>query len=55
VYVGSIGVSYAFTPHLSANVGYAADLGRNQQDNAVAADYRNYDRQLVSLGVNYKF
>ena len=55
VYVASVGASYAFTPHLSANVAYSADLGRNQQANATAADFRDYDRQLVSAGVNYKF
>jgi opacity protein-like surface antigen len=58
VYSLSAGVSYAFTHNLSANLCYTYDLGRNQQDNLPAsgyADYREFDHQLVSLGLQYKF
>jgi opacity protein-like surface antigen len=58
MYSLSAGVSYAFTPHFSGSLGYAYDLGRNQQGNLPAsgyAGYRNFDHQLVSLGVQYKF
>ena len=54
----SAGVSYSFNTHLGANLAYTYDLGRNAQDNLPAKDeaaYRAYDRQLVSLGVQYKF
>lgn len=54
----SAGVSYAFTSHVSASLGYAYDLGRNQQGNLPVtgyAGYRNFDHQFVSLGVQYKF
>jgi hypothetical protein len=58
MYSLSAGVSYAFTPHCSASLGYAYDFGRNQQGNlpvSAYADYRNFDHQLVSVGVGYKF
>jgi len=54
----SLGVGYAFTPHLSASLAYNYDLGRNLQDNLPAsayADYREFDHQLVSAGVQFKF
>lgn len=52
------GVTYSFNKHLSANVAYAYDLGRNNEDAAAVAStaaYRQFDHQLVSLGVQYKF
>jgi long-subunit fatty acid transport protein len=58
MYSLSAGVSYAFNSHLNASVGYGYDLGRNQQDNLPAsgyANYRDFDHQLVSLGLQYKF
>jgi opacity protein-like surface antigen len=58
VYSLTAGVSYAFTPNLSASLNYAYDLGRNQQDNLPLkgyADFRDYDHQMVSLGLQYKF
>jgi opacity protein-like surface antigen len=58
MYSLSAGVSYAFTRHFSSSLGYAYDLGRNQQANLPVsgyAGYRNFDHQLVSLGVQYKF
>jgi hypothetical protein len=57
-YTAGAGVTYTFNKHLSANVSYAYDLGRNNEDAAAiaaTAGYRNFDHQLVSLGVQYKF
>jgi len=58
--VGSLsaGVGYAFTPHLSSSLAYSYDLGRNLQDNLPASaleKYREFDHQIVSVGVQYKF
>ena len=55
-YIVSAGVSYAFTSNFSATASYAIDLGRNDQDGlTVNPATREYDRQLVSLGFQYKF
>jgi hypothetical protein len=53
----SAGVTYNFTANVSANIAYAVDLGRNNQDNltAAAVKSRQYDHHLVSLGATYKF
>jgi opacity protein-like surface antigen len=56
MYSLSAGASYAFTPHFSASLGYTCNLGRNQQDNVGAlVGYRDFDQNVVSLGVQYKF
>ena len=55
VYVLSAGASYAFTPHFSASLGYTCNLGRNLQDNATYAAYREFDQNVVSLSAQYKF
>jgi opacity protein-like surface antigen len=56
-YTLSAGLSYAFTANLSASLAYTANLGRNAQDGLTeaAADPREYNEQLVSLGLLYKF
>lgn len=54
-YCISAGVTYAFTPNLSANVTYGFNAGRNLLDNAIEAAYRNFDQNVVSLGVQFKF
>lgn len=61
-YTLSIGVRYAITPNLSADLAYAYDLGRNNQDNlgnratgTPVGETREFDHQLVSLGVLFKF
>jgi hypothetical protein len=57
-YTAGAGVTYTFNKHLSANVAYAYDLGRNNEDAAAVAatvPYRQFDHQVVSLGVQYKF
>jgi len=56
-YTASAGVQYAFTANFSANLAYAYDLGRNGQDGLAAASVapREFDHQLVTLGVAFKF
>jgi opacity protein-like surface antigen len=50
---------YAVNPHLSFDLAYAVDLGRNAQDELPAAqqpdDKREFTRHIVSLGANFKF
>jgi opacity protein-like surface antigen len=58
-YTVSAGLTYAFTPHLIASAMYTYNLGRNV-DNlpasvAATEEYRDFDQQLVSLGLQYKF
>ncbi|MDR3457673.1 MAG: hypothetical protein P4N60_09520 [Verrucomicrobiae bacterium] len=58
MYTVSTGINYAFTPNISANLTYALDLGRNNQDVLAAGQlekYREFDHNLVSLGVTAKF
>lgn len=57
MYTLAAGVSYAFTSELSATVGYALDLGVNAQDDLTSAQerVREFDHQVVSVGVTYKF
>jgi opacity protein-like surface antigen len=58
-YIVSVGVGYAFTPHLSASLAYEYDFGRNLQNLpaslASSAAYRQFNNQLVTLGMLYKF
>ncbi len=60
-YEVSVGVTYAFNTHFSANLAYTYDLGKNALNNlpagnlALASDYRNFEHQVVSLGLQYKF
>jgi hypothetical protein len=56
-YTVSAGVQYAFNANFSANLAYAYDLGRNGQDglSAAAVTPREFDHQLVSLGLAFKF
>ncbi len=58
VYSLSAGVSYAFSPHFSGSLSYICDLGVNGYDNLPATlgpDYRDFEHQLVSLSLQYKF
>jgi len=65
VYAVSAGVIYAFTSHLSANLSYNYDLGKNNLSSAeltsaksvpaTSDEYRDYEHQVVSLGLLYKF
>ena len=57
-YEVSAGVTYAFTPHLSANLAYTFDLGDSAMNNlpvSLGPAYRSFEHQVVSLGVQYKF
>ena len=60
-YEVSAGVTYAFNTHFSANLAYTYDLGDNALNNlpagnlANSAPWRSFKRQLVSLGLQYKF
>jgi len=55
MYTFALGTTYLFTPNLSASLGYAYDLGRNLQDNGSAGDYRQFNHEVVSLGVKFRF
>jgi hypothetical protein len=50
-----VGTTYTFSQHLSANLAYSLDLGRNGQDNIANPQTREYDRNLVSGSVVFKF
>jgi opacity protein-like surface antigen len=57
-YCVSVGVNYAFTPHLSANLAYNYNVGRNLLKNLAPTygpAYRDFDDDLVTLGAQYKF
>ena len=55
-FIFSPGLTYAFTPNLSANLAYSLQAGRGLQDNPPGgAQYRDFDRNLVSGGVMFKF
>jgi len=56
-YTVSASLGYAFNKHLGATLSYALDLGRNAENGLSAAqiDQREYDHQLISLGVQAKF
>ncbi len=54
----SAGVTYAFTAHLSANLAYTYDVGANAMNNLplkLGPAYRNFEHQVASLGLQYKF
>lgn len=59
VYTLAPGVTYAFTPHLSASLNYDFDAGNNMlytiPASEHAAAYKNFIRNVVSLGLLYKF
>ncbi|HSY44147.1 MAG TPA: hypothetical protein VK811_09555 [Candidatus Acidoferrum sp.] len=57
-YCVSVGVGYAFTPHLSASLAYNYTLGRNLLKNlspTLGPAYRDFDDDLATLGIQYKF
>jgi hypothetical protein len=56
-YTASAGLQYSFNPNFSANLAYSYDLARNGQP-GLAADAvppREFDHQLISLGVSFKY
>jgi hypothetical protein len=56
-YTVSLGATYAFTPNLNARVAYNYDIGRNLKNLApqFEPEYRDFDHQLVSVGLQYQF
>jgi len=54
VYSVSTGLTWVVNPHFNMNLTYTLDLGRNQQDNVDAGDYREYDHQMISFGLQFK-
>jgi len=64
MYTAAAGVQYALTSRITLDLAYAATLGRNAQGDAdlsqasgsqLPATKREFDDQVVSLGVQYKF
>jgi len=51
----AVGAHYALNSHVNFDLGYNADLGRNEQDNIANAQTRNFDRHMVTLGALLKF
>jgi hypothetical protein len=54
----SMGLTYAITPHFGANFTYAYDKGKNGYHNLPAnlfPEYREFDHNLVTFGLQYKF
>jgi hypothetical protein len=49
------GTTYTFSTHLSANLAYSLDLGRNAQENIANPQAREYNRNLISGSVLLKF
>ena len=64
-YEVSAGVSYAFNAHFSANLAYTYDRGDSalsssslpttSSDPQLSNPFRSFQRQLVSLGLQFKF
>lgn len=54
-YVLSAGLHFAVSANCAVGLGYLANLGRNAQDNIVNPQYRDFNSQEVSLGVQLKF
>jgi opacity protein-like surface antigen len=57
-YTVSTGLTYSFNDHVSASLTYAYDLGASELNNLSAnlgPGYRNFEHQLVSAGLQYKF
>lgn len=56
-YTVALGITYNFSANLSTSIAYSYDLGRHLDNLAsqYAPSYRDFDHQLVSLGVQYKF
>jgi len=54
MYSASAGFTWAATAHFSVNAAYTANLGRNLQ-NMPDPQNREFDQNLASLGIQYKF
>jgi opacity protein-like surface antigen len=49
------GLAYNLNPHVSFNLGYTFDWGRNAENNIANPQLREFDHQLVTLGTTWKF
>ena len=54
-YVVSTGLGCAFNPHLSVNLTYSLNLGRNAMDGIANESTREFNQNLVALGAVLKF
>jgi hypothetical protein len=57
-YEGLANVSYAFTPHFGASLGYSYNVGRNGLGSLPAKyepSYRDFEEGVVTLGLQYRF
>jgi hypothetical protein len=54
LFTPSAGLTWSPTPHLGATLAYTGNLGRNLE-HSTAPLYRDFDQNLFSLGVQYKF
>ena len=54
-YIATAGLHYAFNAHVSTDLAYQGDFGRNDEDYIVNSSTRAFDRNLVSLGVQFGF
>ena len=50
-----VGLAYSPTPNIVISGTYGADFGRNEEDNIPLAQYRQFNHQVGSLGVTFKF
>ena len=55
LYVVNSGVTYAINAHISISLGGTLEWGRNDQGDVVDAGTREFNRQVVSLGTQWKF
>jgi opacity protein-like surface antigen len=55
LYSVSAGVTWSLTPNLVVNASYALNLGRNAQQNVLLPVYRDFDQNVASLGVTFRF
>jgi len=49
------GLTYAVNSHVSINLTGALEWGRNHQEDVASAQNREFNRQVVSLGAQFKF
>jgi hypothetical protein len=54
-YTVSSGVSYAFNTHISVTLAYTAIWGRNDEDNVINPQTREFDQQIISLATQCTF
>ena len=55
IYSVSAGVGYAVNAQVNVNLAYTLELGRNGADNVANEQVREYERDLLTLGLLVKF